>query len=319
MHRKLLLVSEDWREYQALLASQSPNYSIQCFGDLELAREFAAETELLFGDPDLIVPLLPDCSDKLRWIQSSWAGVTPLIEALRQRRDSGQAVPLLTNIRGIFGPLMAEYVFAYLLAHERCLFEHRAAQQRRQWFDQRGGSLQGKTLGLLGLGSIGAELARTARVFGLRVFGCSRTEPEAGLVDQHFGTDQLVSMAEQADYLVCTLPSTDQTRNLIDAALLSRIKPGALLINAGRGDLIVDEALIAALQNGRLAGAVLDVFRQEPLPESHPFWGTPGLLITSHSSAPSFPAQVAPIFVDNLARYRNGEALNYRVDIERGY
>ena len=261
-----------------------------------------------------MLPLL-DRMPKLRWIQSSWAGVTPLIEALR--RSPRQLV--LTNIRGIFGPLMAEYVFAYLLAHARQLETHRLAQLQRQWRPQRGGSLQGKTFGLLGLGSIGAHLAATARQFGMPVVGCSRSLPESGLVDRHYLPERLATMVAEVDYLICTLPSTEQSRNLIDAELLRQFNPKALLINAGRGDLIDDAALVEALENGWLAGAVLDVFRQEPLAADHPFWTTPNLIITSHTAAPSYPDDIARVFSDNVQRFVAGQPLQYRVDIDRGY
>lgn len=311
---QLLVVSEDAAQYQQLLAQLPKDMVLNCVETHQQALPFCDQTEILFGEPDLLLPLL-ERMPNLRWIQSSWAGVTPLIEALRHSPRE----LVLTNIRGIFGPLMAEYVFAYLLAHARQLESHRQAQQQRQWRSQRGGSLQGKTFGLLGLGSIGAHLAATARQFGMQVVGCSRSLPESGLVDRHYLPARLSTMVAEVDYLICTLPSTEQSRNLIDAELLRQFNPRALLINAGRGDLIDDAALVAALENGQLAGAVLDVFRQEPLARDHPFWTTPNLTITSHTAAPSYPEEVARVFSDNLRRFAAGEALRYQIDTERGY
>ncbi|MEH6472032.1 MAG: D-2-hydroxyacid dehydrogenase [Halopseudomonas sp.] len=312
---KVLLVSADAQRYRQLLEPLLSGVELVSAETAEQALPHCGDSEVLFGDPDLLLPLL-DRMPKLRWIQSSWAGVAPLVEALR-RQPNPELV--LTNVRGIFGPLMAEYVFAYLLGHERQLLANWQAQKQRQWRGQRCGSLQGKTLGLLGLGSIGAQLANSARQFGMRVLGCSRSAPVAGLVDRHHLSEQLPQMAAEVDYLVCTLPSTPQTLNLIDQSLLAQMKPTALLINAGRGDLIDDAALVEALTQQQIAGAVLDVFRQEPLPPAHPFWSTPNLIITSHTAAPSFPEDVAPIFIDNWHRFQQHEALAFQVDIQRGY
>ncbi|MEH6649406.1 MAG: D-2-hydroxyacid dehydrogenase [Motiliproteus sp.] len=311
---QILVVSEDAAQYRQLLTTLSQPVTLNCVESSQQALPYCGQSEILFGEPNLMLPLL-DKMPKLRWIQSSWAGVTPLIEALRHPPRE----LVLTNIRGIFGPLMAEYVFAYLLGHERQLEAHRQAQQQRQWRSQRGGSLQGKTFGLLGLGSIGAHLAATARHFGMRVVGCSRSLPDEGLIDQHYLPERLALMVAEVDYLVCTLPSTEQSRNLIDAELLQQFNPRALLINAGRGDLIDDAALVDALTSGQLAGAVLDVFRQEPLATDHPFWSTPNLIITSHTAAPSYPEDIARVFSENLQRFAATEPLQYRVDIERGY
>lgn len=312
---QVLLVSEDALQYQQLLQALPEGVELNCVETSEQALPYCADSQILFGEPDLLLPLL-DQMPQLRWIQSSWAGVTPLVDAL-----AGKQLPelVLTNIRGIFGPLMIEYVFAYLLDHVRQVDSHRQAQQRGQWRGQRCGTLQGKTLGLLGLGSIGAQLAATARQFGMAVVGCSRTAPQAGLVDRHYLPQQLAGMAAEVDYLVSILPSTADSRNLIDAPLLAQMKPSAVLINAGRGDVIEDAALVAALQQQQIAAAVLDVFRQEPLPADHPFWTTPNLEITSHTAAPSFPADIAPIFIDNLSRFLKAEPLQHQVDIARGY
>ena len=312
---RVLLVSEDAQQYRHLLQTLPVGVELCCVETSEQAQPYCADCQVLFGDPDLLLPLLGKMP-KLRWIQSSWAGVTPLIEALSNSDCAGL---VLTNIRGIFGPLMAEYVFAYLLDHERQLQSHRQAQQQRQWRGQRSGTLQGKTLGLLGLGSIGAHLAATARHFGMRVVGCSRSAPAVGLVDQHYLPPELGVMVAGVDYLVSILPSTADSRNLVDAELLAQMKPSAMLINAGRGDVIDDAALVDALNQQQIAAAVLDVFRQEPLPVDHPFWTTPNLTLTSHTAASSFPADIAPIFVENLQRFMRGDPLHYRVEIERGY
>ncbi len=312
---KALLLSADALQYRQLLGSVSTPWDLTTVETVDQALLFCAETEVLLGDPNLLL-LLVGRMPKLRWIQSSWAGVAPLVDALQKQPQPGLT---LTNIRGIFGPLMVEYVFAYLLGHERQLQAHWQSQRQRLWRGQRCGSLQAKTLGLLGLGSIGQDLAKAARLFGMQVVGCSRTAPAAGLVDRHYSSAQLIELVAQVDYLVCTLPSTPQTQNLLGQSVFARMKPTALLINAGRGDLIEDAALVDALVQGQIAGAVLDVFRQEPLPQGHPFWTAPNLVITSHTAAPSYPAYIAPIFIENMQRFEQGLPLRFEVDLQRGY
>jgi phosphoglycerate dehydrogenase-like enzyme len=249
----------------------------------------------------------------LKWVQTDWAGVEPLL-APELRRDY-----ILTNARGVFGRLMAEYVLGYLLLHERRMLERFAAQQQHRWDATLAGTLQGKTIGLLGVGSIGAEVARAAKGFGMRVRGYTRSSEDCPAVDAYYHGSALHEFASSLDFLVSILPTTARTTGLIDAELLAQLPAHALLMNVGRGSTLDEAALCAALRGGKLARAVLDVFREEPLPEDHPFWTTPNLLITSHTAAPSFPDDLARLFIENYRLYLAGQPLQYRVDFERGY
>ena len=271
-----------------------------------------AECEIVFGEPDQIRPLLAQLPN-LKWVQSTWAGVEPLLDPAL-RRDY-----CLTNARGVFGRLMAEYVLSYLLLHERKILQRLAAQKQSRWEPALTGSLQGKSLGLLGVGSIGAEVARTAKFFGMQVRGYTRASEDSPHVDAYYHGNGLLAFAQGLDYLVSILPNTAETRGMIDAQLLAQLPPHALLINAGRGAALDEAALCDALRRGTLAGAVLDVFTTEPLPAGHPFWTTPNLWITSHTAAPSFPEDIAGVFIENYRRYLAGEPLQYQVDFEKGY
>jgi phosphoglycerate dehydrogenase-like enzyme len=151
------------------------------------------------------------------------------------------------------------------------------------------------------------------------VRGYTRASEDCEFVDEYFHAGRLPDFASGLDYLVSSLPATSETRRVVDAGVLARLPAQALFINVGRGSAVDDAALIAALETGALAGAVLDVFEQEPLPPEHPFWRTPNLLITSHTSAPSFPAQIAGLFIENYRRYMAGLPVLYPVDFERGY
>jgi phosphoglycerate dehydrogenase-like enzyme len=267
--------------------------------------------DILLGEPSLIRDALPRLAG-LRWVQATWAGVEPLLDPAL-RRDY-----VLTNARGVFGSLTSEYVFGYLLAHERKIFEKRAAQEAGQWDPRHPGTLRGKQIGLLGVGSIGAALARTAKHFGMRVKGYTRASRGCPDVDMYFHGDR-VAFAADLDYLVATVPNTASTVRLVDAALLAALPPRAVFVNPGRGSVVDEAALADALQAGRLAGAVLDVFQLEPLPPDHVFWRTPNVLITSHTAALSVPEDIAPVFIDNYRRLVSGQQLRYQVDFEAGY
>jgi phosphoglycerate dehydrogenase-like enzyme len=275
----------------------------------------AAAYDLAFGEPSLLRQVMPALTG-VRWVQSTWAGVEPLLDPALRRDYT------LTNARGVFGPQMCEYVFAYLLARERLLFEKRASQAERRWDPAPPSRLRGKQMGLLGVGTIGADLARMAKQFGMRVKGYTRASEDSPDVDQYFHgslTAAAAAFAADVDYLVSVMPDTPATRGAIGDALLRALPPRAVFINPGRGGVVDEAALAAALQEGRLAGAVLDVFQTEPLPADHVFWRLPNVVITSHTAALSEPADIAPIFIENYRRLLRGEPLRYRVDFERGY
>jgi phosphoglycerate dehydrogenase-like enzyme len=312
VHR-LLILSRRAREYHDLVAAANlPDLDITSTSDASAAAARCPECDLAFGEPSLLCQVLP-AMPALRWAQSTWAGVEPLLDPAL-RRDY-----VLTNARGVFGGLMSEYVFAYILAHERRLLEKYRAQIEGRWDATPPGTLRGKTIGLLGVGTIGAALARTAKHFQMQVKGYSRRSEDCGDVDAYFHGDSLREFAADLDYLVGVMPATARTRRIVDAAFLRALPPRAVFINPGRGGVVDEAALADALQNNRLAAAVLDVFQQEPLPADHVFWRTPNMLITSHTAALSVPEDIAPIFIDNYRRLRRGEPLRYHVDFEQEY
>jgi phosphoglycerate dehydrogenase-like enzyme len=309
----LLILSRRARDYERLVASADlPDLVITAAADPADVAPRAAEFDLALGEPSLLRHLLPTLT-ALRWIQATWAGVEPLLDPTL-RRDY-----MLTNARGVFGGLMSEYVFAYLLAHERHLLAKYQAQREQKWDPTPHGTLRGKQIGLLGVGTIGAAIARTAKHFGMRVKGYTRGSEASADVDAYFHGDRLRDFAADLDYVVAVMPATARTRHLVDDDFLRALPPCAVFVNPGRGGVVDEPALAAALQEGRLAAAVLDVFQQEPLPADHVFWRTPNLLITSHTAALSIPEDIAPVFIDNYRLLLRGEPLRHRVDFERGY
>src|SRR5262249_13229953 len=298
--------------HDRVAAHNLPALAVPSTTDPADAASRAADFDLAFGEPSLLRELVPSMTS-LRWAQATWAGVEPLLDP-SLRRDY-----MLTNARGVFGGLMSEYVFAYILAHERRLLDRYRAQLENRWDSTPPGSLRGKQIGLLGVGTIGAALAHSAKHFGMRVKGYTRRSEDSRDVDAYYHGNQLGSFAADLDYLVSVMPATSRTRHIVDAAFLRALPPHAVFVNPGRGGVVDEPALASALREGRLAGAVLDVFQQEPLPADHVFWRTPNLLITSHTAALSFPQDIAPVFIDNYRRLVRGEPLKHRVDFEQGY
>jgi len=312
MH-KLLILSRQAQEYQQSLKSvELPEIQIFSATDVDEAKALGPDFEIVFGDPRLMRDLIADLP-RLRWAQSAYAGVELLLDP-SLRRDY-----ILTNARNVFGGLMSEYVFGYLLNHERRIFERYQAQREHRWDGSTAGMLRGKMIGLLGVGSIGAHLARTAKSFEMTVRGYTRSSESCPDVDAYYHNNGLLDFANGLDYLVSVLPNTSETRHVVDAVLLEALPPHAVLVNVGRGSALDESALIHALETKKIAAAVLDVFEQEPLPKEHPFWNTPNLLITFHTSAPSLSEDIAKLFVENYHRFVNNEELMYRVVFVRGY
>lgn len=312
MHHLLILTKYPDEYRERIQAAALPDLAMVATADVAEGLARAPHSDILLGDPTRVKEALPHLP-RLVWTQLSWAGVEPMLDPAL-RRDY-----VLTNIRGVFGPLMSEYVFGYLLTIERKIVPRLAAQREGRWDATLPGTLSGKTIGLVGVGSIGAHLAATAKHFGMRVRGYTRRSRDCRHVDEYFHGDDKAAFARELDYLVAVLPNTDQTRAIVDAEMLAALPPHAVVVNAGRGRTIDEAALADALAARRLGGAVLDVFSEEPLPASSPFWTTPNTWITSHTSAPSFPADIVGVFVENYRRFHGGQPLLYRVDFERGY
>jgi phosphoglycerate dehydrogenase-like enzyme len=304
MH-KLFILTQQETQYRSLVEQAR-------LPDLIIESTLTPEIDIVLGEPGRIKAALASLP-ALIWVQSIWAGVEPLLDSAL-RRDY-----ILTNARGVFGEFMSEYVIGYLLAHERKIFERAQAQQSKEWNNSLTGTLRGKTIGLLGVGSIGAEIALTAKFFGMTVRGYTRDSETSTHVDMYYHGSDLLDFANGLDYLVSILPNTKDTRKIVNADLLNALPPHALFINVGRGSAVDEFALIGALNQNRIAGAVLDVVEQEPLPKEHPFWTTPNLFMTFHTSAPSLPEDITNLFIENYELFNEGQPLKYKVDFERGY
>jgi phosphoglycerate dehydrogenase-like enzyme len=256
-------------------------------------------------------------ADRLRWIHWAGAGVDAVLFPELIASDV-----ILTNSRGIFDRAMAEYVLGLILAFAKRFPESFGLQAERQWRHRLNEQVKDRRVLVVGVGSIGREIARLLRAAGLRVEGVGRrargADPDFSVIHAR---EDLHTVLPRADYVVIIVPLTDETRQLIGAAELKAMKSTARLINLARGQVLDEAALVQALARGDIAGAALDVFEVEPLPAESPLWSMDNVIVSPHMSGDFFgyPEAVVQVFVENLRRYRAGESLLNVVDKCRGF
>ncbi|MFV8166343.1 D-2-hydroxyacid dehydrogenase [Mycobacterium sp. 134] len=256
-------------------------------------------------------------ADALEWIHVAAAGVDTLL--FDKLRESDVVV---TNARGVFDRPIAEYVLGAVLAHAKGSQASLEFQRRHEWRYRETRSIAGAHALVVGTGGIGREIARLLRAAGMSVRGAGRVavteDPDFGTV---VATDDLAGAAGWCDHLVLAAPLTPATRGLVDATVLKAMKSDAHLVNIARGPIVDEDALLAALTEGRIGGATLDVFSIEPLPAEHPLWDAPGAVITAHMSGDvvGFRETLADQFADNARRWLAGQPLRNVVDKSLGY
>jgi phosphoglycerate dehydrogenase-like enzyme len=278
------------------------------------SAEQLARTEVLmaYTVPPGVLSAMP----KLRWAQAMTAGV----EGWLALRDLPAGLTL-TCARGTHREAMPENILGALLYVAKPYAAAVENQKQRKWVHSVAQPLTGKTLGILGLGAIGQDVARIAALLGMRVIGTRRRpEPMPGVAEV-LPAARTPEVLAQSDFLLLLLPATPETDNFINAERLAMMKPSAWLFNFGRGHLIKDDDLIAAVKAKIIAGAVLDVYRQEPLPAEHPFWSTEGIIVLPHIGGPHPQRDrfVARLFAENLGRFLDGKPLKELVDRKAGY
>lgn len=309
----LMILSSDSEVYLEILSRAAlPGLSIEASQEMDGNSNYLGGCEIILGDPDIVSPALAH-AHRLKWVQSTWAGITPFM-APELRQDY-----ILTGVKGVFGQHMKEYVICHLLMHERKSIKRYHKQLKKEWDTTPPGTLEGKCIGIMGLGSIGGDIAQIVKTFGMKTRGFSRSRTSCDYIDHCFLPHELLDFVSDLDFLVSVLPDTSDTRGLINETVLQALPEKALIINVGRGNIFHEPSLIGALINGDIGGAVLDVFQEEPLSASHPLWDTPNTVITCHTSAMSFPEQIAPIFIENYHRFIRQDPLQYVVDFSRGY
>ncbi len=296
-------------------AGLSDRVSVETLSRAETpTQDQRADTEALlaWGAPAGLLPQMKS----LRWAQALTAGV-----------ETWLALPDLPNeltltcARGTHRQSMPENILGAMFHLMKPYAAVNEDQKRSQWVRRMATPLSGQTLGILGLGEIGQRVAHLATALGMRVIGTRRTQTPVQDVAEVFPMERTNDVLAQSDFVLLLLPATPATENFINAARLSHMKPNAWLLNFGRGALIKDDDLIASVNAKQIAGAVLDVFRQEPLPASDPFWTTENIMVLPHIGGghPQRDKVVAQLFVDNLAAFLDGRPLSQVVDRTAGY
>ena len=292
--------------------------------NLELIKSAAVGCEVFSGveavpGAEIIIGQPPENFSGVKLLQSTNAGVEKLLAGIPEG-------VIITNATGAFGEVISEYIIGGVLALCRDLLQYREQQRRHVWQEiPHGLLLCGRNALILGCGDIGASTAEKLRAFGMNVTGIRRSPAPTRGFDRVFGADMLDELLPEADLLICCLPHTPETAGLLSDRRIALMKRGAVLMNVGRGSLLDEAALADALKSGRLSGAVLDVFAQEPLPERSPLWDMENVLITPHVSGPSFghfpevERRIAGICADNISRFLAGKPLVNVIDRSRGY
>jgi len=236
------------------------------------------------GNADILLTFAPRLSDevlragtKLKWVQALGTGTDNLTDRPVLRKDV-----IVTNIHGIHGPPVSEAALASMLALARDIPRALRAQTAREWARFPARLLHNKTVGIFGVGAIAAELAPKCKALGMRVVGVSSVPRTVAGFDAMHDSANLAKAAGDFDFFVLLTPLTEKTRNAVDAKVLAAMKRGSFLVNLARGGVVDEPALVEVLKSGRIAGAALDVFNEEPLPQDHPFWAMPNVIITTH-------------------------------------
>ena len=302
----LIVAAESAPWTDAVMATASPHRRtvvVAPKGEIEISA-----VEVVVGAPPDLVALIERCP-RLRWVQSTWAGIDTIAHFASETLQ-------ITPLKGVFGPAMTEYVIAWLLAIERNVISR---SSHTRWSPSPEPRITGKRLGIMGTGGIGTAIALAARSFGLAVSGLNSDGRAVDGFTRCYRTADRLAFAEGLDYLVSVLPQTSQTDNLIDHKLLMRLNPQAVVMNIGRGNVVAEAELIASLNAGHLRAAVLDVFREEPLPSDDPLWSTSGVHITSHTAGPTPDEAIGEVFERNFQLYIAGEPLTDAISAGRGY
>lgn len=307
---KVLFAAGDWRwpEWEAPLRAAIAEAKVEA--ELVLTAD-PAEVDVMIYAPNGEVPGDFSPYTRCKAVLSLWAGVE------RITGNPTLTQPLCRMVDPGLTQGMMEYVTGHALRYHLGL--DRVLATQGTWAPVIPPLASERPVAMLGLGELGAACGQSLACLGFPVLGWSRTARDLPMIECHHGREGLRAVLEQAQIVVTLLPATPATENLLNAETLGWLPSGAFLINPGRGTLIDDGALLAALETGQVAGATLDVFRTEPLPQDHPFWAHPRVTVTPHIAAETRPATAARVIAENLRRLQGGEPLLHRVNRREGY
>jgi D-2-hydroxyacid dehydrogenase (NADP+) len=307
----LLILEQRAKEFEKALKPKFPEIFIHAATKEEEVGDFIEQTDILLTIR--ISDGLIKKASKLQWIHAVTTGVDYLVNLPSLRKEV-----LITSSRGIHGPQMSEMAFLLMLALNRNFPQLVRNQAQRVWERWPAKLLYQKKVGIIGIGVIGEEIALKCKVFGMTVFGIDIVKRKVDAVDYFHGPEEFSRVVQEVDYLIIVVPNTPQTQRMVGPEVLSSMKSTAFLINIGRGEVVDEDALIHALETGKIAGAALDTFSTEPLPKEHPFWGMKNVIITPHVGGLSDISveQVVSVFEKNLRSFLRGEKSNLNNLIE---
>ncbi len=306
-------------KHQQKLRNIYPNIAFDFFDNIKEAENSLVTTDILVTYGEDLTTELIEKSQYLKWIQVISAGIDKLPFAAIKEKNL-----MVTNAKGIHYIPMAEYTFSVILQVARktnLLHEN----QIKSYWDRtvRVSEIQDTTLGVIGIGSIGKGIVDIAKAFHMKVVGMNTDGRPVPNVDQVFKPDEMKELLAISDYIVVIVPLTEKTYHLIDKDAFEGMRESAYIINIARGEVIDELALIDALKTKKIAGAVLDVFSTEPLPENHPFWTLDNCIVTPHLSgrSPKYMNRALDIFIENLDKYLNKEYTRMKnlIDVKKGY
>lgn len=302
--------------YKRQIMEIAPDAELMIVNAKETAKEIIGKADIIFGWPKA-----EDLKEavNLKWLHLPSAGA----DGYTDKASYCNKDIILTNSSGVFGLPIAEHIFAMILSYNRNLQEYAYNKLEKKWKGiSETRDFYGSTIGIIGLGDIGSEVAKRAKAWGANVLAVKRTVTKVPeYVDKLYGLEEIDEVLKQSDYVVLALPNTPKTQGIISEERLRIMKPGAFLVNIGRGALIDQDALIRALKENRIGGAGLDVAAPEPLPKESPLWELPNVILTPHTSgtSPSNPGRRFDRFNQNLRLFMENKPLENLVDFTEGY
>jgi len=309
----VLVLTRDQEEFAARLQSLGlPDLEILAPKNDAEILENIEKANILLGNPPMAKSYINKAKNVV-WMQSSFAGVDAMNEK-DLRKDY-----VLTNVKDTYGQPMAEYVLAYILMFEKDVLVHMNFQKDKMWKQRPAHVLAGKTVCILGTGSIGREIAKVLKSFGMKVFGYKTQYEKVEFFDEIYTREKLGEFLGAGDYVVSVLPRTVDTDDFFNRETFAMMKSSAVFMNIGRGNAVNEADLVEVMKGKIIAKAVLDVFKEEPLPAQSELWHMPGVYITPHLSGYVINDKIFEIFEENYRRFVKGEALKYQVDFAKGY
>lgn len=317
----LLVISSPHYPFLRYLDRLPQPVTVHTGNDLNFLKEHAPEADVIlngFHDGSALSAILP-LAPRVKWIHALSAGVEKVLSP-----EVLECPAPLTNGKGVFGPALAEFAIASMLFFAKDLRRLIRQQEAARWEQFDVSFLRGQTLGVIGYGGIGREAARLAHALGVKVFALRRRAPAPendALLERSFSRDQLTEMLPLSDYVLAAAPLTTETHGMLGDAEFRSMKKTAVFINVGRGAVVIEAALLAALRDGTIRGAALDVYEKEPLPPDHPFYQMENVLLSPHCAdhTTGWMELAVTQFIENFERFRSGQPLEFVVDKHAGY